>query len=206
LIALLGATGFIGSAVLTELLASGHEVRALARNPSEFVAPEHLTVIAGDARDRAVLDTLLEGVDAVISAIGTPRGAKSEPGYLADAMTAVIDAMARHQVRRIVAISGAGINVPGEPKPFPHGLASAIVGVLARSAVQAKQREFEVLRGSDAEWTAVRPTRIVPGQATGKVKVDREIGMQITVGDVAQFMVAQLGDPTYVRRAPIISG
>ena len=50
-IALIGATGFVGSAVLQELLQRGHRVTALARNPAKLAPREGLTVREADAKD-----------------------------------------------------------------------------------------------------------------------------------------------------------
>jgi len=75
--------------------------------------------------------------------------------------------------------------------------------------VEAKQPEFEVLdRTGDIEWTAVRPTRVVPGPATGRASVSvdaRSIGMPVTVGDLAALMSGLAEDGCYIREAPFVS-
>ena len=117
--------------------------------------------------------------------------------------------MKQAQVERLVAISGAGITVPGERKPFPHNTISAVVRLLARDVVAAKQQEFSALQESAGiAWTAVRPTRVVDGPATDHLRVEVDagkMGMQVTRGDLARFMVGQLTDQTYVLRAPFVS-
>ena len=67
-IALIGATGFVGSAVLNELLQRGHRVTVLARNPAKLTPRDGLTVVAADAQDAAQVAKAVAGHDAVVSA------------------------------------------------------------------------------------------------------------------------------------------
>ena len=208
-VALFGATGFVGNTVLEELLRCGHQVTALARTPDRVAARPGLTVFAGDAGDPAAVARVVSGAEAVISCLGTPRKEKKPVDFLASATRNIIGAMKQSHLERLVAISGAGITIPGERKPFPHNAISALVGVLARKVVAAKQHEFSVLQESAGiAWTAVRPTRVVDGPATDRLRVEVDagrMGMQVTRGDLARFMVGQLTDQTYIRRAPFVS-
>ena len=207
-VALLGATGFIGSAVLEEALEAGHEVAALVRSSGRISSRPRLRVVVGDAGDPQAVDDVVAGSDAVISALGTRRGEKAPVDFLAGAMANVLQAMERHGVRRLVAISGAGISVEGERKPFPHNLISAMVRLAARDIVEAKQREYEVLRASSADWTAVRPTRVVDGPARDHPKLGTSVkglGMRVSRRTLARVLVRQLDDVTFVRRVPLVS-
>lgn len=208
-VALFGASGFIGGSVLEELLGAGHQVTALIRNPARVPARPELTVVEGDVGDPAAVARTINGAEAVISCLGTRRNEKQSIDFLADALRNIIDAMERFGVERLVAISGAGIAVAGERKPFPHNAISAVVRTLARDTVAAKQREFAVLQGSSTiAWTAVRPTRVVDGLATDRPRVTvnaSQLGMRVTRGDLAHFMVGQLTDRSYIRLAPFIS-
>lgn len=208
-VALFGATGFIGSAVLGELLGAGHHVTALLRNPDRVAVHQALTVVEGDIDDPVVVARTIRGTEAVISCLGTSRNRKQSVDFLATALSSIISAMERFGVERLVAISGAGITVPGERKSFPHNAISAVVRTLARNAVAAKQQEFAVLQANpEIAWTAVRPTRVVDGPATDRphVTVDAgQLGMRVTRGDLARFIVGQLTDRSYIRLAPFIS-
>ena len=67
-VALIGPTGFVGAAVLDELLSRGHRVTALARTPSKLAARERLAVVQGDATDAAQVARAVAGADAVVNA------------------------------------------------------------------------------------------------------------------------------------------
>ncbi|MDQ6900061.1 MAG: SDR family oxidoreductase [Candidatus Dormibacteraeota bacterium] len=208
-LAVFGGTGFAGTAVVDEALARGHEVRMLARDPTRVDATgDRVTVVPGDASDQAAVAATVEGCDAVISTLGPRRGEKQGADFLAEAMRHILLAMEEHGVRRIVAISGAGITLPGDHKPFVHVLAGGLVGLLARGQVEAKRREYEVLSASSAEWTAVRPTRIVDGPATERRQVSLDgshMGMRATRGDVAALLVDEATSPGHPRQAPFVS-
>ncbi|MEO6814698.1 MAG: NAD(P)H-binding protein [Ginsengibacter sp.] len=66
-IALIGATGFVGSAVLKEALERDHVVTAIARHPEEIKVQNNLTIVRGDVMDAEKLSKLLKGNDVVVS-------------------------------------------------------------------------------------------------------------------------------------------
>jgi putative NADH-flavin reductase len=68
-VAVLGASGRAGSEIVKELAARGHDVVAVARNPDAIPVADGITAKAGDASDPAALAGLIEGCDAVISAL-----------------------------------------------------------------------------------------------------------------------------------------
>jgi putative NADH-flavin reductase len=68
-VAVLGASGRAGSEIAKELAGRGHEVLAIARNPDAIPAMNGITAKAGDASDAYALSALVEGCDAVISAL-----------------------------------------------------------------------------------------------------------------------------------------
>ena len=188
-IAVLGASGAIGSDIAEQARAAGHEVIALPR-------------------DRDGMRAALAGADAVFSAIGPRENSAAAAEAVLGSARALLDAMAERGLTRLVLVSGAATDVPGDRKRVPHRLAGALIRRFARHVVDAKQRELDLVRASALEWTAVRPPRVLPREATGRVRVSLEspIGLTIARGDVAAFMLAELAARDYVRKAPFISG
>ena len=207
-IALFGATGFIGTGFLERSLEREEDVSALVRDSASLAPRPHLEVIQGSIEDRASLDRVIVGADAVVSVLGPRRGDANPGDFLATSMSAILASMAANNVERLVTISGAAIRLPGERKGFPHNIASAAVSVMARSAYLAKRGEMDVLLASSAEWTAIRPTRVVAGEATGHPRVSLQagdVGLSVTRGDVAQVLWEQLRSGDFVRKAPYVS-
>jgi hypothetical protein len=114
--------------------------------------------------------------------------------------------MDRHGIRRLVGLAGGAVDVPGERKPLSGRLTSAMVRLLARNVVAAKQREFAVVHASDLDWTMVRPPRVTPGPPTGRVEVgDRLHNFRISSGDLAEAMVRIVAGRDWLRQAPYVS-
>lgn len=200
-----GATGEIGRHVVKRALAEGHEVHALIRDPANPV-DARVSTIVGDLADAATVERAVAGSDAVIWAVGASQNSPEQVELFELAARNLAAAMTRHGVRRLVALSGAGITIEGERKPLRDRLVSAVVRLLVRNVVEAKQREYEVFRNSGLDWTLVRPPRVVAGAATGTyVAGDRLARARVTQGDLAAFMVDQLSDRAYIHAAPYVS-
>ncbi len=97
-IALIGASGNAGSRILRELSARGHEVTAIARDPSRIAGAPGVTAVAGDASTVAGLAPLLSGHDAVVSSIH----------FLVTDADALIGAVKAAGVQRYLVVGGAG--------------------------------------------------------------------------------------------------
>lgn len=193
--------------MLTQALAQGHDVRVLARDPERVPRADRLEVVVGDVRDPDAVARVIAGSDAVVSAVG-PRSNSPDAVALLDATARnIISAMHAHRVARVVFVAGAGIAIAGERRDLSQRMISGVVGVVARWIVAAKERELAAYRGSDLEWTAVRPPRVVPGPPTGRVQLtgDRPRSLRVTSGDVAIAILATLADRGTIRGAPYVS-
>jgi putative NADH-flavin reductase len=205
-IALFGGTGGVGTHVLEQALELGHEVRLLARDPGKVAASDRVEVIAGDITDASVVARTVDGTGAVIWAVGAARNAPDQVPIFKAGAENLVAAMGRHGVRRLIALSGAGITVAGERKPLAGRLMSAIVKVAAKHVYQAKLREYQIFSASELDWTLLRPPRVVEGLRTGHLVVDQStVGPRVTQGDLALAMVQQLEDATYRRQTPFVS-
>ena len=107
-VALLGATGFVGSALLKEALDRGHVVTAIVRHPEKLEKSEGLTAKAGDVYDTASLATLIRGNETIISAFNP--GWKNPKLYddQVRGTASIIAAIKKAGIKRVLWVGGAG--------------------------------------------------------------------------------------------------
>jgi putative NADH-flavin reductase len=107
-IALLGATGFVGSAILNEALDRGHTVTAVVRHPEKLSKRDRLSAVAGEVYDVAQLAKTLHGHEAIISAFNP--GWKN-PNLYNDQVRgteSIIVAFGNAGIKRVLWVGGAG--------------------------------------------------------------------------------------------------
>ena len=199
-ITVLGATGRTGRLVVAELLRRGHEVVAVVRDAAR--APEGVEPVVGDVRDGRVLARAVEGAGAVVSALGTTRGESHLHATLAPALVTAMDDAG---VRRVVGVSGAGVDAPGDRKRARDKVISTVMATLGRAMIGDRTEELGTLSASDLEWTLVRPPRLADGPATGDVEHDAHVSTRSTSmarADLAAFVADVLEQGWYVRQAP----
>jgi putative NADH-flavin reductase len=198
-----GATGGSGRQIVEQALAMGHEVTAFARNPAA-VRTEHpnLKVMQGDALDAASVSQAIAGQDAVLYAIGINR--RSTMTVCAESTRHIIAAMKEHGVRRFVCLSAYGAS---ETKDT--ALYSKVLRAFIGKRVEDKDRQEELVRESDLDWVLVRPPLLTNGARRGRYRAGFDIPIKlfssVSRADVAEFMLKQLTDDTYLRQAPTIT-
>ncbi len=201
---ILGATGRIGSLVLTDALAAGHVVTVLSRH-ADLANEDRVTVVAGDLADIAAIHRAVAGSDVVVAAIGPRSNSLDAELALEAGMRHLVTAMTDAGVSRLVALSGAAVDVPGDTKPVVDRVVSRFVRLAARHVVGAKQREFAVFAASELEWTALRPAIVTDGDPRGyHLSGQLRPGARVTRSDVAAAIVDQLADRTWLRAAPFV--
>lgn len=204
-IVIFGATGSIGRHLVDQALAQGHRVTAFSRNP---VAPAHthrnLKLHAGDVLDPDAVSAAVAGQDAVLIALGAGRkGSVRAPGT-----KNVIDAMMRHGVKRLVCETTLGA---GDSRDVLNFFWKRIMfGLLLRPAFADHQRQEDRVTASELDWVIVRPAAFTDGPATGEYKegfpaTEQNLTFRISRADVAEFMLRQLADDTWLRRTPGLS-
>ena len=205
---LLGATGLTGQQLLAQSIEKGHDITALVRDPSKLTV-EHarLRTVTGDATDARAVDGVLEDRDAVLCALGTrsPRSLVSS-NLMTASMRALVPAMKRRGVSRLILESALGVGQSAEQAPVALRLAFATV---LRQVGRDKAAAEEYLRASDLDWTVVYPPSLTNGPATPAYRSGEALELKgvptISRADVADFMLSQLNDATYSRRIAIIS-
>jgi putative NADH-flavin reductase len=205
-IALIGATGFIGSAVLQEALDRGHHVTAIQRHPEEL--PEHpgIDPRRGDVRDEPETAALVAGHDAVISAYSPGRDASDIYQQHIAGYRAIIDGVKQAGVKRLLVVGGAGslevapglqlVDSPEFPEEWkPGSLATRKVLYLLRDE-------------PELEWTFLSPSgTIAPGERTDEFRLgsdqlltDADGESRISLEDYAVAMLDELEDPQHIRQ------
>ena len=166
-IALIGATGFVGSKVLAEALQRGHQVSALVRSAGKLAAQAGVSAVEVDVTDAAALAHAVEGHDAVVSAFNAPRGNPEFKTLYLQAVRAIVDGVKRSGVKRVLLVGGAGslYVAPGvqlvDTPQFPAEY---------RTEAQAARDALNLVRDeAGLDWSFVSPAPILaPGQRTGR--------------------------------------
>jgi len=204
---LLGATGGTGREIVREAGAQGHSVVALVRSRTKATGLAGAELVEGDARDEQALSRALEGCSGVISSLGTPMSPFREVTLLSVATRALVTAMESRNVRRLVCITGLGA---GDSRG--HGgflFDSLFFPLLLRKVYEDKNRQEDIVRASKLDWVLVRPVVLNDKPARGTVRAQTDLsgihGGAVSRSDVAKFVVQQLTDDTWLRRAPLIT-
>ncbi|GAA3153516.1 NAD(P)-dependent oxidoreductase [Nonomuraea roseoviolacea] len=204
-IAVIGATGRTGRALVERALETGHHVTAIARRP-EALGLRHarLTPRAADVLRPGDLAAALPGHDAVVSAIGsTGRGLTT---VYSAGTAAVVEAMGA--CRRLVVVSSAGLETPPGAGPATR-LAGRLLHHVMRHPYADMLRMERLLAGTDLDWTAVRPTGLTDAPATGRPRVSvgatERVGNRTSRAELAAYILDHLDDPATYRTAVAIS-
>lgn len=195
-VAIIGISGRVGSRVAAELLARGHQVTGIERNPAKGGGFAGVTIKRGDATQPSMLAPLIKGNDAVISAARFQTS---------DAST-LIAAMKQAGVKRLLVVGGAGSLEVGPGKAlmdtpdFPEAY---------KPEARAGGKFLAALRNEkDIDWTFLSPSaEFAPGKRTGKFRlggdqllVDPNGKSSISMEDFAIAMVDELERPEHSRR------
>ncbi len=205
-IALIGGTGFVGSAVLTELLSRGHAVTALARHPDKLGAQATLKVVKADVTQPAEVAAAVAGHDAVVSAYNPGWGEADIFRLFGQGYDGILAGLKQAGVKRVLAVGGAGslevtpglqlVDTPEFPAEWKQG-ALAARDLLTR------------LRGETTlDWTFLSPPiALAPGERTGRYRVggdqllpgQGEAPAGISVADLAVAIVDEIEKPKHLR-------
>lgn len=204
-IVLIGAGGFIGSAVLTEALARGHHVTALVTRPEKLQPHERLSALAADVMDLQKLTSQLAGADAVISAFSGHAQADVLDYFVAGTRN-IVTAAKEARAARLLVVGGAGslevapglqlIDTPAFPEQY-------------KATAEGARRALELLRKETSlNWTMLSPSAVIaPGARSGvfRTGLDQLLtgadgSSQISVEDFALALVDELEKPAHPRQ------
>ena len=205
-----GATGGTGRQLVRLALDEGYAVTAFARRPERLeIDHPHLRLHPGDVLDPESVRTAIIGHDAVLSALGAPP---TKTGVIRSEGTRnIIDAMEATGIQRFVCMTSLGY---GDSRPVldatPFYFKHIIVPLLLRKAFADHEVQEGLIQGSKLDWTIVRPGSLTDGERTGQYRhgfapTDRPLQVEVSRADVADFMLKQLKDTTYLKRTTGLS-
>ena len=204
-VAIIGASGKVGSFIRDEALARGHQVTAIVRHPEKItVRNPRLTVVKADVLKDKV-DELVKGHDAVISAY---NGGWDNPDIYSTGIKgakAIINGIKKSGVKRLLVVGGAGsLEVaPGvqliDAMEFPEDIKGGVLSTRETLYMLKKEKELE--------WTFLSPPQnLNPGERTGHYRMgkdqllkDKNGESKISTQDYAIAMLDELEHPQHIR-------
>jgi putative NADH-flavin reductase len=202
-----GASGATGRHLVDQALTHGHHVTAFVRDASRFdVRSERLTVVVGDVAEAAIVASAVEGRQGVLCALGAASPLRRDP-TLVEGVRHIVSAMEQGGVRRLVYLSFLGI--PEGRHQLSLVGRYVVAPLLLRHVVSDHAAKERIIRGSSLEWVIARPPRLTNGARKGSYRSGVDVRAtsvipRISRADLADFMLRQLDEDTYVRKTPAI--
>ncbi|MDF2791939.1 MAG: hypothetical protein K0S80_5041 [Neobacillus sp.] len=197
-ILVLGATGRVGSQIVTYALHDRHQVTVIVRTPEKIqINNENLTIIQGNVLNKNDIALAMSGIDVVISALNTDG-----TNTLSESMPLIIEAMVNEGIKRIITIGTAGI-LQSRTTPNSLRYQSSESKRKSTRAAEEHHKVYDILKQSHLDWTIVCPTYLPDGEKVGKYRIERnflpEGGAKISVPDTAEFTFKQINASDYIK-------
>jgi len=197
-ILVLGATGRVGSHIVTYALNDKHNVTVLVRTPEKIhIKNKNLTIIRGNVLNKDDIVRAIRGNDIVISALNT-EGTTT----LSESMPLIIKAMENEGIKRVITVGTAGI-LQSRITPSLLRYQSSESKQKSNRAAKEHHKVYEKLKQSSLEWTIVCPTYLPEGERVDKYRINRDYlpegGVKISVSDTAEFTFKQIRKRDYIK-------
>jgi putative NADH-flavin reductase len=202
---IVGATGGTGRQLVEQALERGHIVTALARDPSALrVEHPRLTIVRGDVLDYLSVEVAVRGQDAVLSALGHKRWFYPTR-ILSEGTRNLLRALETHGVQRFVCETALGVGDSAGRLGVYYTF--FVIPIILPFYFWDKTRQERLIAASGVNWVVVRPGALTNGAKRGRYRHGRNVGsflwtVRISRADVADFMLNQVTDNTYLGTTP----
>jgi putative NADH-flavin reductase len=202
-----GSTGTVGRQVVEQALNQGHWVTAFARNPNRLdIRHPHLNRVQGDVMDFQIVKQAIHGQEAVVCVLGS--GKKMTGTVRSEGTRQIIRAMEATGVRRLICQSTLGAGDSWGSLNFYWKY--IMFGLILRNVFADHEKQEDYVRQSHLDWTIVRPGAFLDGELTGNYRhgfsgTDKSSQLKISRADIADFILKQLVDNTYLHKTPSLS-
>ncbi|RDC62480.1 NAD(P)-dependent oxidoreductase [Adhaeribacter pallidiroseus] len=207
-VALIGASGFVGAAVLNELIQRGHQITAIVRNPEKVKPSENVKAVKANVLEENEVAEAVKDHDVVVNAFNPGW---TNPNIYEEALRgaeAIQNGVKKAGVKRLLVVGGAGslyvapnmqlIDTPHFPASFKAGASAA------RDYLNILKKE------QDLEWTFLSPAIEMHQGTSGERRGTYRLGLEnpvydennrsvISVEDMAIAIVDELENPKHIR-------
>lgn len=209
-IALFGGTGRTGQPFLKHGL-TDFKIKVLVRNPKKVgFAHKNLQLIQGDITNITDIRETIEGSDVIVSLIGHNK--YSEAGFQTEAIREIIEIMKENNLKRLISLTGGGVNTDGDIPKLMDKLIVFIMknlaGKMTRNALLDGINHVKLIVSSDLDWTIVRGPMLTEDPAKGHVEVGHVgtvPGFKLTREDLALFILNVIKNNTYIKKMPYLT-
>lgn len=203
-IAVLGGGGRTGKFLVSQLLNQGYSLKLLLRNPEDFTIENPLIqIVKGDAVDAGIINLLVNDCQVIISTVGQR---KDEPLVASKATSNILNAMAVFGIKRYILLAGLNVDTPFDKKSVKTTMGTEWMKANFPITHSDRQKSYSILAASELDWTLIRVPLIEFSDLKYEIGVSLEdcIGDKISAVDIAYFLVNQIIDVQYYRKAPFI--
>lgn len=201
-----GATGGTGQQLIKHSLEHGYKTSVFIHDDQEKLGSlaDKVKIFQGDVRDYDAVDAAIQGQDAVLVSLGVIPGRTQH--ILSQGTANIIRSMESRGVKRLVAITGAGLVVRRKQIPLIWRFMFNVP--LLRGMFEDKRKQEAYIKKSNLEWIIIRPSNLTNGPSTSDYLAGEDLSLKtsstVSRADVADFMVKQAGETKWLNKAVLL--
>ncbi|MBC8033016.1 MAG: SDR family oxidoreductase [Chitinophagaceae bacterium] len=205
-ILIFGASGATGRHLVAQAIEQGFHVTAFVRNPGKLTLKHsRLRVVLGNVTNYGLVKKTVKGHDVVFSALGASSPFKYDE-CIAYGVQNIVRSMEESYVDRLISMSFIGVK---ESRPQGGFVIKYIAPVLLHTEIKLHQEIEYLIKRSALNWTIIRPSTLSNGPHSGVYRIGEYVSATTPVSlisraDVADLMIRQVKDSSYIRTAPAI--